>query len=97
MSVSAMLGLNKPVKVTSETQCKSACFWLLSNADLDICMKEGAPQGCIGLLQKMHDKAYQTFNAGAYLHQYQDFDTNKQDSDTCFARTEEIFAACQVL
>ena len=54
-------------------------------------------QSCTGLIRTMHDKAYQMFNAGAYLHQYQQFGIDKQDFDSCFARTEEIYAAYKAL
>ena len=57
----------------------------------------GVLQTCTGLIRPMQDKAYKMFNAGAYLHQYQQFGIDKQDFDGCFARVEDICASYQAL
>lgn len=57
----------------------------------------GVLQTCTGLIRPMQDKAYKMFNAGAYLHQYQQFGIDKQDFDCCFARVEDIYASYQAL
>lgn len=45
----------------------------------------------------MQDKAYSMFDAGAYLHQYQQFGIEKQDFEGCFARIEDIYASYKAL
>ena len=51
----------------------------------------------MGLIRGMQDKAYNMFDAGAYLHQYQQFGIDKQDFDGCFAHVEEMYASYQAL
>lgn len=54
-------------------------------------------QSCSELIRCMQDKAYSMFNAGAYLHQYQQFGIDKQDFEGCFARIEDIYASYKAL
>ena len=54
-------------------------------------------QSCTGLIRGMQDKAYKMFDAGAYLHQYQQFGIDRQDFDGCFARIEDIYASYKAL
>ncbi|KAL3133475.1 hypothetical protein ABBQ38_007338 [Trebouxia sp. C0009 RCD-2024] len=54
-------------------------------------------QSCANLIRSMQDKAYSMFDAGAYLHQYQQFGIEKQDFEGCFARIEDIYASYKAL
>ena len=54
-------------------------------------------QSCSNLIRSMQDKAYNMFNAGAYLHQYQQFGIDRQDFEGCFARVEDIYASYKAL
>lgn len=54
-------------------------------------------QSCLGLIRSMQDRAYSMFDAGAYLHQYQQFGIDRQDFEGCFARVEDIYASYKAL
>lgn len=54
-------------------------------------------QSCTELIRSMQDKAYKMFDAGAYVHQYQQFGIDRQHFEGCFARVEDIYASYKAL